>query len=147
MLDDTPYDGIYFIGADGAGQFDDDGHPPLVQLPFDIQEGLITAGVAVEEVEAARPHRFALGQAAPNPFNPNTAITFSVAEDVHTKLVIYNAVGQAVRVLVDEALTAGMYRVRWDGRDEAGRMVSTGMYLYVMEAGTFTETKSMTLLK
>ena len=148
VLDDTPYDGIYFIGADGAGQFADDGPPPLVQLPFDIQEGtIVPSGVAVEEVEAARPYAFALGQATPNPFNPNTAITFSVAEDVHTKLVIYNAVGQAVRVLVDEALAAGTYRVRWNGRDEAGRMASTGMYLYVMEAGTFTETKSMTLLK
>ena len=147
LLEGTPYDGIYFLGADGAGQFADDGPSPLVQLPLDIQAGMIVSGVAVEEVEAARPQPFALGQATPNPFNPSTAIAFSVAERVHTKLVIYNAVGQVVRVLVDEVLAAGAYRVRWDGRDEAGRMVSTGMYLYVMEAGTFTETKSMTLLK
>jgi methionine-rich copper-binding protein CopC len=147
VLDDTPYDGIYFLGSDGAGQFEDGGPSPLVQLPFDLATGIISSDVAVEEVEAARPHRFALGQATPNPFNPSTAITFSVAEDVHTTLVIYNSLGQIMRTLVDEPLAAGTYRARWNGRDDAGHVASAGVYFYVMEAGTFTETRSMTVMK
>jgi hypothetical protein len=152
MLEGTAYDGLYFIGdlveGDMPTQFEDGGPLTMVQLPADIQEGMITsAPIAVEEVETARPHRFALGQATPNPFNPSTAITFSLAEDVHTTLVVYNSVGQVVRTLVDEPLTAGTYRVHWDSRNDAGGVVSAGMYVYVMEAGTFTETKSMTLVK
>jgi hypothetical protein len=151
MLEGTPYDGLYFIGdlvLEGmTTQFEDGGPLTLCQLPADIQTGMIISGTAVEEVDAARPDRFALGQATPNPFNPSTTVTFSLAEDVHTTLVIYNSVGQVVRTLVDEPLTAGAYRVRWDGRDDAGRTASAGVYVYTMDAGTFSETKSMTLVK
>jgi hypothetical protein len=150
LLEGTAYDGLYFYGDPGGSQrqFDDEGPPVLVQLPCDIQAGMIVSGaVAVEAAERTHPRGFALGQATPNPFNPSTTLSFSLGSDVHTKLALYNTTGQIVRTLVDEPQTAGTYRVRWDGRDDAGHGVSAGVYVCVLEAGAFTQTRTMALVK
>jgi hypothetical protein len=83
----------------------------------------------------------------PNPFNPATQIAYELPEAGEVRLTIYNVLGQQVRALVQGRQEAGFYRVTWDGRDAAGRPVSSGIYLYRLEAGGFTETRRMLLLK
>ena len=88
-----------------------------------------------------------LAQNYPNPFNPLTQIVFGLAEPAHVSLRVYNAAGHLVRVLVDEELSAARYEENWDGRDGAGRQVSSGLYFYRLEAGSFIETRKMVLLR
>lgn len=93
------------------------------------------------------PTSFALQQNYPNPFNPNTQISYDLPNDVNVVLKIYNMVGQEVRTLVNEQKTAGAYTATWDGRSNAGSKVASGVYLYVLRAGQFVQTKKMTLVK
>jgi hypothetical protein len=74
-----------------------------------------------------------LRQNVPNPFNPVTTIAFSVAERGRVRLAIYDVTGRRVRALVDEALVPDRYEVRWDGRNDAGLRVSSGVYFYKRE--------------
>jgi hypothetical protein len=95
--------------------------------------------------------RSALGQNRPNPFNPVTTIEYWVAEGAAGKsavsVVIYDVRGARVRTLVDEAQAAGRYAVEWDGRDERGSPVGSGVYFYRMTAGRFSDVRRMVLLK
>ena len=90
---------------------------------------------------------FALLQNAPNPFNPSTQIAYELEESAQVRLVIYNLLGQSVRVLAQEHQEAGYYQVRWDGRDVLGRTVSTGLYIYKLEAGSNVAIRKMILAK
>jgi unsaturated rhamnogalacturonyl hydrolase len=88
-----------------------------------------------------------LEQNVPNPFNPTTTIGFSLAEALPARLIVYDVAGRRVKTLVDETTTAGPHRVTWDGTDDAGRRVASGVYFYRLTAGASTETKKMMLLK
>jgi flagellar hook assembly protein FlgD len=98
-------------------------------------------------VVAAIPSEFALKQNYPNPFNPTTTIKYQLPQDSKVTLTIYNTLGQVVRTLVNEDAKAGYYQMQWDGRNDAGTSVSTGMYIYRISAGNFTAVKKMTLMK
>ncbi len=93
------------------------------------------------------PTSYALDQNYPNPFNAGTVISFSLPEASHVKVTVFNVLGQTVRVLADQEMTAGVQRVEWDGRDENGLQASSGVYFYRIAANHFTDTKKMTLLK
>ena len=93
------------------------------------------------------PDDYALGAAYPNPFNPEITIEFSVPRDGPVKIEVFNAAGQRLSSLVDEVLRAGTYKTVWDGLDSNGMPVSSGVYLYRMQAGDFVASRSMTLLK
>ena len=90
---------------------------------------------------------FELHQNYPNPFNPNTTIEFAVTEKSDVKLTIYNVLGEQVRALVSSSVLPGTYRVEWDGKNEAGQAVASGVYLYRLTAGNFAQTKKMMLMK
>jgi hypothetical protein len=83
----------------------------------------------------------------PNPFNPTTTIGFAVASEEEVSIVVYNLKGQRVRTLVSGVYRAGSRSVVWDGTDDAGRAVSSGVYFYRMVAGEYSEIKRMMLLK
>lgn len=83
----------------------------------------------------------------PNPFNPSTTIEFQLPEAAHVSLVIYNMLGQKVRSLVNQRMEPGYYRRVWDGRDDRGIRVSSGVYIYRFTAGTFIRVRKMVLLK
>ena len=83
----------------------------------------------------------------PNPFNPTTTIKFSIKENIYTKLIIYNSIGQKVKTLVDSPKSVGVYSVHWNGCNENGQKVSSGVYFYKLEAGNFVKTKRMMLLE
>jgi hypothetical protein len=88
-----------------------------------------------------------LSQNQPNPFNPTTTIRFVLPAREDVTLVIYDANGQLVRTLVNEVRGYGAHEVTWDGRDDAGATVGSGVYFYRLRAGKLTESKKMVLLK
>ncbi|RKX26502.1 MAG: hypothetical protein DRP45_03385 [Candidatus Zixiibacteriota bacterium] len=105
--------------------------------------------VLVHRTEAggSLPSGYALEQNYPNPFNPETEISFSLPVSGHARLDVYNIAGRKVATLVDEQLEAGHHSVTWDGRNHSGLAVSSGIYLYRLQAGEFGETRKMMLLK
>ncbi|MFH1568083.1 MAG: FlgD immunoglobulin-like domain containing protein [Gemmatimonadota bacterium] len=144
ISNDSAIDGIYVGASNGTD---------LVQWPFDVTRAVIGSGVtAVEEVRGAPvPDDYALGNNYPNPFNASTTIGFSIPDGgraLPVTLTIYNAAGQRVSTLVADELKAGQYNATWDGTDESGRIVASGVYHYRLHAGQeFVETRQMTLLK
>ena len=100
----------------------------------------------VEKAQAL-PLAAALHQNFPNPFNPSTEIRFDIPTARNVELRIYNQLGQTVRTLVDNRMKAGSYRLKWDGKTEAGHSVSSGVYFYSLEAGDFSQIRKMTLVK
>ncbi len=96
---------------------------------------------------AAVPTVFQLDQNYPNPFNPSTTIKYQLPQQTSVMLVIYNVQGQKVRTLVSEEQKAGFYSVQWDGKNDAGVQVSSGFYIYRIQAGTFHATQKMLLMK
>jgi YVTN family beta-propeller protein len=90
---------------------------------------------------------FALEQNAPNPFNPTTSIKFTIAEDSYVTLAVYDVSGRRIKTLVNRDLKADFYRVEWDGRNDEGRKVTSGMYFYRLNAGSFVRSHKMILLR
>ncbi len=88
-----------------------------------------------------------LSQNWPNPFNPFTRICFGLADQSHVSLSIYDVSGRLIRVLVDAPYQAGNHEEIWDGRDDSGRVIASGVYFYRFVAGDFVQTRKMMLLK
>jgi flagellar hook assembly protein FlgD len=104
----------------------------------------------VEEEPASVPVQFSLRQNYPNPFNPSTSIQYTVdgrQTSAPISLRVYNIRGQLVRILVDGEIEPGNHQVVWDGRDDKGKEVSSGIYFYRLAAGEHVATKKMLLLK
>ncbi|HXF48333.1 MAG TPA: T9SS type A sorting domain-containing protein [Verrucomicrobiae bacterium] len=102
---------------------------------------------SADDGDGRRPLKFGLNQNYPNPFNPQTAIAFSLPKSSEVKLEVFDLLGRSVVTLQDGSMSAGTHTVVWDGRDKTGRTVSSGVYLYRLQAGTFVETKKMLFLK
>jgi len=100
----------------------------------------------VEKAQAL-PRVAALHQNFPNPFNPSTEIRFDIPTAREVQLRVFNQLGQTVRTLVDNRMKAGTYRIKWDGKTEAGNSISSGVYFYSLEAGDFSQIRKMTLVK
>ena len=100
---------------------------------------------AVEEVLPSAV--FSLAPNYPNPFNPATAIEFSLAQAASVRVVVYNSLGQPIRELLDEALGPGSHRIVWDGRDGRGRDLASGTYFCRLRAGSQELVRAMLLLK
>ncbi|KQC08326.1 MAG: hypothetical protein APR54_04765 [Candidatus Cloacimonas sp. SDB] len=83
----------------------------------------------------------------PNPFNPSTMVNFSLGEAGRAVITIYNIKGEKVRTLTDAIYQPGIYHVEWNGKDESGNMVSSGLYFYKLETGTTSKIKKMMLLQ
>ncbi len=104
--------------------------------------------MAVEpKPDAALPEAFALEQNYPNPFNPETRISFSVAKASQVRLQVFNTLGELVRTLSDARLPAGDYGVAWDGRDDSGQLLGSGVYFYRLDADGYGKTMRMLLMK
>ncbi|HEY6572885.1 MAG TPA: FlgD immunoglobulin-like domain containing protein, partial [Candidatus Eisenbacteria bacterium] len=119
-----------------------------VQDYFKLNACYAATGVGEEPVGAspAVPNR--LFQNAPNPFNPETAIRYSVGSPGAVTVRIFNAAGALVRTLVDRAHAAGEYTVRWNGTDDHGRRLGSGVYFYeIQAAGGFRDARKLVLLK
>lgn len=88
-----------------------------------------------------------LYDAYPNPFNPNTVISYSISEPTTVTIDIYNGKGQRIRTFSQNHTSAGTFRTNWDGKDETGKTVSSGVYIYSMKTGNFHQSKKMLLTK
>jgi len=93
------------------------------------------------------PDKFALFQNQPNPFNPETEISYYLPEGCEVKLTIYNILGRRIRTLFDGYQNVGTNTIIWDGKDDQGNQVSSGIYFYRLQAGEFNQTRKMNLLK
>ena len=120
------------------------------QIEESTQVVLIITTSDVREIESSDeggPSEFSLSQNYPNPFNPVTNFRFSLSKSAYVKIEIFNIVGQKVRTLVDQDIKPGVYVADWDGKDEKGNFVSSGIYFYRMQAGDFSDMKKMVLVK
>ena len=93
------------------------------------------------------PIEFRLDHGYPNPFNAAVSIPFAIPADSPVKLEIFNVAGQRVRILLDETLMAGVYRPRWDGLDDEGHSLASGVYIYRLRAGDFEHSRRLMLLQ
>jgi hypothetical protein len=128
----------------------DDRPVPVMDRVIHMKKALYFLGNETDEPTHVDPtfYRNSLSQNRPNPFNPTTTIEFTVKERANVQLRIYNVAGQLVRTLVNEARTPGEVHIAtWDGRNDAGQSVSSGVYFYKLVAGNFVQTKKMVLLK
>jgi hypothetical protein len=110
----------------------------MVSTAIDDQESLIMT------------NRFELKANYPNPFNPSTTISYVLPNtegNNHASLIIYNQLGQKVRMLVNETQGIGAHKVTWDGRDDAGNDVASGVYFYQLRYGNHQATQKMLLLR
>jgi hypothetical protein len=110
-----------------------------------IQQGLQKAGFTTTNgiVDAGhQPEQYALLQNYPNPFNPTTSIEYALPKKTRVKIVIFDMLGRQIRTLVDEGKSAGRYKVEFDARN-----LSSEVYFYHLQAGSFTETKKLVLLR
>ncbi len=123
------------------------GHQPYFdKVTITVNNGVLEA--ADEGSGAAiKPEAYRLNQNTPNPFNPSTTISFYNEAKGQVNLTIYNLLGQNVRTLVDGEMAPGMQEVIWDGTDDNGETVSSGIYFYRLSAGEFHDIKKMMLLK
>lgn len=119
-------------------------------LEFELDRdgnALLYPGVYTAKRRVDIPTEYALHGAAPNPFNAACAIAFDIPEDVKVSVEIYDMLGHKVNTVVNADMKAGTHRVVWDGTDEAGGQLSSGMYLYRMTAGSFSATGRMVYLR
>lgn len=111
-----------------------------------VRTGEINVLSADDETEI-RPLVTELQGNYPNPFNPDTNISFSVANDSHVKIEIFNLKGQKVRTLVDDKVEKGRHTVVWNGKNDLGNEVASGIFFYRMESDDYTTTRKMILMK
>ena len=111
-----------------------------------LNESIESVGIEESDV-ATVPEGFALHQNYPNPFNPTTTISFAMQQAGSVSLTIYTLLGQEVMQLAQGEFTPGMHQVQWNGRDFAGQLVASGVYLYRLEVGSEVQTRQMVFLK
>ena len=113
----------------------------------EVFEQYIVSGTGSISEELLLPESFTLHQNYPNPFNPTTTISYDLPEQALVTLGIYDILGKQIKTLVNQSQDAGNKTTFWNGTDNLGRQVSAGVYLYQIQAGEFTQTRKMLLLK
>ncbi len=125
----------------------------FAEIPYTLKDNKgniwnFTVKVNLGLGDESAPEAFdALYKNFPNPFNPTTIIKYSLKENRHTKLVIYNSLGQVIRTLVNEKQDVGTHNVQWDGKSDNGQQVSSGLYFYRLKTGSFVKTRRMMLIE
>lgn len=112
-----------------------------------IVEGSVTLASGGSPENPVLPTEISLSQNYPNPFNPTTDIAYALPDARQVKLTIYNVLGQSVRNLVSGVQEAGYHKVTWNGSDNAGNPVPSGVYFYRLDAGSFSQSMKMVMLK
>jgi len=114
-----------------------------------IDTVILSNEVGINESNVDIPASFSLSNNYPNPFNPSTSITYTIPErrSGHVSLKIYDLRGALVTTLVDQVSEPGYHSVLWDATDNAGHMVSSGVYIYRLKAGEFTKSNKMMLMR
>ncbi|MCK5330866.1 MAG: metallophosphoesterase [Candidatus Marinimicrobia bacterium] len=111
---------------------------------FSIDKGTVNV---TEDVNRGLLSSFQLHQNFPNPFNPLTTIRYQLLQDSHVTLAVYDIPGRKIRILVDREMTAGDHRILWDAKNNTGKSVASGVYIYQLKVGDFRTVKKMVLLR
>ena len=163
------------VGANHEWVFQNDGNHAVVEWPLHLDVSYSTTSTAYthstqgfpvgnlhafpdkfaewqtlaaeEDISSLEPKSFSLKQNYPNPFNPSTEISFSLEANSKIELAIFNVIGQKVRVLENGSRLAGTHTIKWDGRDQLGNAMPTGLYFYTLTDGASSITKKMALMK
>jgi len=106
-----------------------------------------TGIVGVDGQKTVVPLTYELGDCYPNPFNPTTQIEYAIPVSNNVTIEIFNSLGQKVRTLVDRYMSAGTYHTTWDGMDDNGNVMPSGVYFYKMTSSHFNAVKRMLLMK
>ncbi len=151
-------DGLIRFAAAGSDPIEGDG--ALVRLTFrvtgevsgediiQLTEMILNEELVISNASSASvPKTYALEQNYPNPFNPTTHIRYQIPEGSQVSLTIYNMLGQKVRTLVNGQQAAGVYDIVWDGTNDNGVKLASGVYIYRMTAGNFTQIRKLVLMK
>ncbi len=165
---------IYFTGSDQTVTFENDNNIEMelreadgtvlisdVSFTYDLDEGQeyeievfgncnFTAKYNISSINTEAspvPKKFNLYQPYPNPFNPETVIKYDLPENAHIVLKIFDVLGREVRTLVNRRQNAGRYQALWDGRDNKGSLLSSGLYFCIINGGEKIRTQKLTLLK
>lgn len=146
---------VVLLNIDGKGIIPGEG--TIVSIPIDNRQDFqVTAAYAstsnteIKEIRHAVINEndfIVLEQNDPNPFVTTTKIKFQTVDDTEVKVVIYNTGGALIRTLLDSALKSGAHIVEWEGKDDSGDIVESGMYLYKLYAGVYSMTKKMLFVK
>jgi hypothetical protein len=139
---------MFFVDSIGPAFFSSlDGwkNPPVSDGYFLMSYNVKLDPSSVGEIQVYK--SFVLQTATPNPFNPETTISFSLSSPGITELAVYSASGQQIRTLISGAQKAGTHSVVWDGRDDTGKPVSSGVYLSRLIVGKYFATGKMLLLR
>ena len=119
-----------------------------------VREGIYIDDVAfswtstsIDESPITTPRLFSLGQNFPNPFNPSTQIEFSLSSRERVELSIYDMLGRKIRTLINTEIEPGQHSIIWDGANDSGQDVASGVYLYKLSAGDASDVRRMTLLR
>lgn len=110
-----------------------------------VVKGIISTGIDEKGTQA--PASFYLNQNYPNPFNPKTVILYELPQTSLVEVAIFNLLGERIHTLVNQRQAAGQHRLHWDGRNEFGMLVPSGVYLYRLRAGEFVQTRKMILMQ
>ena len=147
--------GIRVYGLDVGDDMDGDGKAEIIFSRGSTRGGQTAPALFLAEEPGSTgitdnqtvPQSFELFQNFPNPFNPETQIKFGLPTASRVTLTIYNVLGQKVRTLVNGFLEAKVHTVRWDGRNDRGMQVPSGMYFYRLKAKGFIKTNRMLLIR
>jgi len=129
---------VRFRSTGGSGTFPNDN--------WFVDDVVLDIPVGIEE-ETPVPLSYAISRNYPNPFNPTTTIKYQLPQTSDVKLAIYNVLGQRVRTLVNGRIEAGYHSIEWDGRNEAGAQVASGIYIYRFSADNYLKVQKMILMK
>ena len=112
-----------------------------------IETWLPATGVEEKTTTDNLPATFQLYQNFPNPFNAQTVIKYYLKDETQISITVYNLLGKGIITLINEIKTPGLYTIQWDGKGSNGKDVASGIYIYRMEAGKFTESKKLSLIR
>ena len=125
----------------GTGSFDE-------MSPTLAEANVTGTGVADNgDTSFQQPQQFVFNQNYPNPFNPVTSIHYSLPNSAKVELAVFNLQGQRVKTLISGIQSTGNYEIVWDGTNENGMLVTSGIYLYQMKAGNQRKVKKMSLVR
>ncbi len=141
----TPVDGWMFYEWQGA--LTGNTNPETLTMDSDLAVTAVFKLATGIEDGGLLPKVFDISRNYPNPFNPTTTVNFQIPRLSEATLVIYNVLGQKVRTLINGSFEPGYYKAVWDGRNDLGKAVATGIYIYRFEASEYTKTQKMILMK
>lgn len=139
--------GMAIVGGSDVADFVQNGTAAMTKwVSMGNTMDILVVGIE-DELAGNLPTTFDIQQNYPNPFNPSTTIKYQLPQSSDVRLEIFNVLGQQVRTLVKERVEAGYHSVVWDGRDNVGTQVSSGVYIYRFTAGDFVKSGKMILMK